>query len=931
MPEKPTEWITPPRAFSALLLAVIIWIIPAIITRPKYTANTSFQAVQDIGGISPVYAGANYDKCSPKCQIKVCIRWIPGPSTECPRPGPGGGCCTDYETQCDPECEDEPEFLPPSIYGNLDCSQSGNNGWCIENLSIDFLASDPQGLTLLISGNVDETAFACPNGDTTCTVPLTSEGSGTVSYKATSITGLSDSDSKGYKLDLTTPQVDGSLNGVIGDNGWYVSDVTVLGFASDTASGILSFEYSLNEGSWAPFPGSLNLLDGNYDLNLRAYDYAGYLTETTQMFKVDTITPDLTISLDGTPGSNGWYSSSVQILAAAGDAGSGVAQIGVSKDGAVYVPYTAPIVFGDGHHTYQFKATDNAGNFTESVLQEIQVDATFPAISMTDESSLGDTVYFSVQDDGSGLAVMRVVIEDEDERFDKVVWKEALSGNKFEDEVVWDGRFKDGTQAPAGTYYVTVKATDRAGNEAMKTGSITVEFFSFLQDPSVLLRAGIPLFNPPADSTGPPSTGQAPSISDNSTTSTTGFGGTSNLQGSAFATMTTFAVGGLANTSTLPITNSNIVWGAAAAAAIGAFAAQIEEWKRRQEELKRAQRIASVRRHNAIARAYQASLDNFKATLIANGISEEQASVLKSQAIVNGSITSMLGAATSAVTQAKSVKEEEEARQEAYQEWREGEWDSSVAEAWLAQQAENAEDKTNDTFINAAVGGGGISSTLWQQTWDWYRSQLTKPESFGYLRKLNPPSWLSVSGGPSLEIDLFSEKYIGIVNNNHTVLEEIPALLFYEEQNLKISNTIKGTRNPNGVLDIDVTNGELTLSVGNYEIFANPFNATIGVTIKTPNIDNPNMYTEDTFCHDYDFNWGWMTNSFVTAHSDVFIDTKQSNEDFLVERRETFEGEIHTVKTTGIMLTTGVVVGVILFVGTWLGGVSVLDGILVGA
>ena len=142
--------------------------------------------------------------CSNKCTISVCVRWVPGPSAECPNPGPGGGCCTDYENQCDPDCTEPDPTQPPTISGSQSCSQNGSNGWCTDSLTLNLSASDPQGQTVLISGDVDGTAFACTSGATSCAVPLP-EGDGTVTYTVNSVSGLSASGSQSYQRDGTGP------------------------------------------------------------------------------------------------------------------------------------------------------------------------------------------------------------------------------------------------------------------------------------------------------------------------------------------------------------------------------------------------------------------------------------------------------------------------------------------------------------------------------------------------------------------------------------------------------------------------------------------------------------------------------------------------------------------------------------------------------
>jgi len=195
--------------------------------------------------------------------------------------------------------------------------------------------------------------------------------------------------------------------------------------------------------------------------------------------------------------------------------------------------------------------------------------------------------------------------------------------------------------------------------------------------------------------------------------STASFGG---VTGSAGRAVSVQGFGVDSTTTASPLSSgqtSNILWGAAAAAAVGAFVA---EWQRKREEAAaraaaeeaarraadRADRIANLEdKHPAPlsygerAKAYQRALDNFKADLIASGVDPVKAQALKSQAIVNGSITSVLGKAEEAKEQAKAEKEAEAAKQEAYEAFKEGERDTTAADAWLAQQARAYDDIEN--------------------------------------------------------------------------------------------------------------------------------------------------------------------------------------------------------------------------------------------
>lgn len=672
--------------------------------------------------------------CPPECQKEKCIHWEAGPSEACPKPGKGGGCCLEYKTICDSDCEPPPPpDQPPTITGTITCSQWGENSWCVNNATLELIATEPQGKQLQISGNVGGTPFACPagNGSISCSVPLP-EGAATVNYLATSITGLTVSGSKPYQYDASHPNINGTLNGIAGANGWFITSVDINASASDpvSGSGISTFEYNRNNGGWNSFPGTLSLTDGAYSLSLRASDVAGNvvetnqtiqvdtitptldvsvvgtvgsngwytsdvqinvtgndsgsgvssieyelnssgwlsystplnitdgvhnlslrvidnagnLTEGTQTFLIDTVTPAVDLSLNGIKGANGWYNSAVQVSASASDSGSGLSALEVSVDSGAWSVYSTPLELGDGLHTFWFHAIDLAGNLVESALQQIQVDTIPPVIVLPESWELGEIAAFELQDDGSGLASVRLVIEDEDERYPKVTWDEGLGSYQFKGDINWDGRFKDGQLAsPGGEYYAWLKVSDNAGNESKQAGQITVPLGSFMEE--LILPPGNQngnlvsgteasesiVISPPPTSSGdapapqPPATNALPPIS---------FGGRNNGAAQPSSTQTgkvSFNAGGPSNS---PATNSqsNLLWGATATAAIGAFAAEIARRKAEEEARATAKVRANERQENRASSDFRQKAKASKmAQLEANWAAARQEVQLRAQ------------------------------------------------------------------------------------------------------------------------------------------------------------------------------------------------------------------------------------------------------------------------------------------------------------
>lgn len=150
------------------------------------------------------------------------------------------------------------------------------------------------------------------------------------------------------KVDTVHPTLGLNITATSGTNGWYVSPTSLTATGSDSTSGLSSVFLSVNSGAWIP---STTLNEGVYNMLVQAQDNAGNIASSSTVISVDTTTPTIDVSVNGITGSNGWYSSSMQVSAIANDATSGVASLESSLDGGVYQAYTSPVSFADGYHT----------------------------------------------------------------------------------------------------------------------------------------------------------------------------------------------------------------------------------------------------------------------------------------------------------------------------------------------------------------------------------------------------------------------------------------------------------------------------------------------------------------------------------------------------------------------------------------------------
>jgi len=193
-----------------------------------------------------------------------------------------------------------------------------------------------------------------------------------------------------------------------------------------------------------------------------------------------------------------------------------------------------------------------------------------------------------------------------------------------------------------------------------------------------------------------------------------------------------------------------------------------------------------------------------------------------------------------------------------------------------------------------------VAKSWWQQSWNkikYSTKQIPSSniDSYTYLKNLNPPSWISISVGPSLERDLFSSEYVGWSPGTGGFWK----CFFFEKQTLNISSSETGTRNPNGLIDVNLANGKLTFNLGKkLNVFVQPGSATIGGSIKHKISVDQIDYTEDTIAYKLD----WFSTSWISAHSEIHLNVGLSNENFRVIETDTVSGNVRKIKGGGPML-----------------------------
>ena len=171
----------------------------------------------------------------------------------------------------------------------------------------------------------------------------------------------------------------------------------------------------------------------------------------------DTVAPVTTATLSP-PIQNGWYASPTLTLSADDGSGSGIDHISYSVDGGPYNTYSGPVSgFTTGNHFVQYYATDNAGNIESIKLIAFKADSDKPTATITRPA------------DGADYPLGKPVKANF-----KCADKQTGSGLATCVGTVAKGALID-TSTP-GTHTFTVTATDKAGNQTVKTVSYHVGY-----------------------------------------------------------------------------------------------------------------------------------------------------------------------------------------------------------------------------------------------------------------------------------------------------------------------------------------------------------------------------------------------------------------------------------------------------------------------
>jgi hypothetical protein len=242
--------------------------------------------------------------------------------------------------------------------------------------------------------------------------------------------------------DSSPPLITPTIMGTPGNNGWYVSNVTVSWSVSDPESAITSAS-----GCDAT---TVNSDTAGTTLTCTATS-AGGTSQQSVTIKRDATKPSISANLSpSSPASTGWYNIATGVPTVSfpcSDQMSGI-------DGSCPGPYA----FGEGaNQSYSASVSDKAGNLSSAGVSGINVDLTAPALNINGAAN------------GTTFNVCSLPTRP------SFVPTDNLSG--------LDGSQGDSWTTPAtatgvGTYTYSAHATDEAGNTTSETRTYTAVYSS---------------------------------------------------------------------------------------------------------------------------------------------------------------------------------------------------------------------------------------------------------------------------------------------------------------------------------------------------------------------------------------------------------------------------------------------------------------------
>ncbi|MCX6770174.1 MAG: hypothetical protein NT051_05900 [Candidatus Micrarchaeota archaeon] len=181
-------------------------------------------------------------------------------------------------------------------------------------------------------------------------------------------------------------------------------------------------ELSVSNGTWYNITATANFSDGHYNWSVACWDGLNNTgTSATKFFTVDTAAPTLVSNYSNTTFASANIIFNVNVSDGMSDVDAStvkycrnVSGVCVASAGTLY-PSLAPLIVSDGNWTYNFTATDNAGNMNTTLVY-VYVDTSSPNITDRTPADLAvrsavTNVSATITDAGAGLKNATLIVD----------------------------------------------------------------------------------------------------------------------------------------------------------------------------------------------------------------------------------------------------------------------------------------------------------------------------------------------------------------------------------------------------------------------------------------------------------------------------------------------------------------------------------------
>src|SRR5215216_2484206 len=193
--------------------------------------------------------------------------------------------------------------------------------------------------------------------------------------------------------------ISGVLQSCTANNGWCttVPQLSLSGTEPVSGYNIIAIEGSINGQTFACANASCSvpLFEGNNNLSYWALSSWGDSSlMSTLTTNVDSQPPNITGTLSGTAGSNGWYLGPVSFKGSAADLTSGLATFTCALDGVILGSCSSVYITGDGTHPLALFSTDHAGNVSK-LIKNASLDTQNPSLNAAISGTLGSNNWYT--------------------------------------------------------------------------------------------------------------------------------------------------------------------------------------------------------------------------------------------------------------------------------------------------------------------------------------------------------------------------------------------------------------------------------------------------------------------------------------------------------------------------------------------------------